>query len=66
MYFDVANIDRYDVIMGTTFMYAHDIVLDIRGREILVGGKNGYAVKAIAPGEEMQLQVERHKSSERR
>jgi Zinc knuckle len=66
VYFDVANIDRYDVIMGTTFMYAHDIVLDIRGREILVGGKNGYAVKAIAPGEEMQLQVERHKSSERR
>jgi hypothetical protein len=58
IYFDIANINKYDVILGTTFMYAQNIILDVRGREILVGGHNGDSIKAIAPEDEMQLQVE--------
>jgi hypothetical protein len=59
LYFDIANIDRYDVILGTTFMYAQNIILDVRGRRITVGGTNGRTVKAITPEDETVLQVER-------
>jgi hypothetical protein len=59
IYFDVANIDKYDVILGTTFMYAQNVILDVRGRNILIGGHNSDSIKAIAPEDEMQLQVER-------
>jgi len=59
IYFDIANIDRYDVILGTTFMYAQNIVLDVRGRKITVGGANGRTVKAISPEDEAALQAER-------
>jgi hypothetical protein len=59
LYFDIANIDRYDVILGTTFMYAQNIILDVRGRKITVGGVNGRTVKAITPEDEVALQAER-------
>jgi hypothetical protein len=58
LYFDIANIDRYDVILGTTFMYSQNIVLDVRGREIRIGGRNGESVKAMSPEEEVKLQIE--------
>ncbi|KAJ7186095.1 hypothetical protein C8R46DRAFT_843082, partial [Mycena filopes] len=34
VYFDLANLDRYDGIIGTPFMNKHGIVLDFERREI--------------------------------
>ena len=33
-YFDIVNIDRYDVILGTVFMRKHGIILDFERDEI--------------------------------
>ena len=39
VYFDVANIDQYDIILGIPYMNKHGIVLDIPAKEIIVDGK---------------------------
>jgi Aspartyl protease len=36
-YFDVVNIDRYDVILGTVFMRKHGIVLDFSKDQVRMG-----------------------------
>ncbi|KAF8226828.1 hypothetical protein L208DRAFT_1299855 [Tricholoma matsutake] len=38
-YFDVVNLDRYDVIVGTVFMRKHGIVLDFEHDEVHLKGK---------------------------
>jgi hypothetical protein len=38
-YFDVVNIDRYDVILGTVFMRKHGITLDFKHDEVQVRGR---------------------------
>ncbi|TFK80011.1 hypothetical protein K466DRAFT_504610 [Polyporus arcularius HHB13444] len=37
-YFDVVDIDRYDLILGTPFFSKHDVVLDFKNRTIWVDG----------------------------
>ncbi|RDX44552.1 hypothetical protein OH76DRAFT_1359504 [Lentinus brumalis] len=39
VYFDVVNLDRYDCVIGTPFMTQHGVVLDMKNRQILIGGK---------------------------
>lgn len=36
-YLDVANIDKYDLILGTPFMTEHEVQLDIKKRVIRIG-----------------------------
>jgi hypothetical protein len=55
VYFDVANIDRYDVILGNIFMFRQRIVLDVHEREIVVGGRTGKVIQAFTPEEETEL-----------
>ncbi|KAF5377165.1 hypothetical protein D9615_006318 [Tricholomella constricta] len=38
MYMDLANFDRYDVIIGTPFMRANKVVLDFNRDEVIVNG----------------------------
>jgi hypothetical protein len=38
-YLDVANLDRYDCILGTPFMRRHKIALDFGSNEIVIHGK---------------------------
>ncbi|KAJ3730849.1 hypothetical protein C8R42DRAFT_561292, partial [Lentinula raphanica] len=38
-YFDVANIDCYDAVMGTVFMRKHGIALDFQHNPIRMYGK---------------------------
>ena len=38
-YFDVVNIDRYDVILGTVLMRKHSVVLDFDLNEVHIRGK---------------------------
>jgi hypothetical protein len=59
IYFDIVNVDRYDVILGIRFMYAQDIILCVRAREILIGGIKGFRVKAMTPEEEMAALAEK-------
>jgi hypothetical protein len=39
MYFDIANIERYDVIMGTPFMKQHRVALDFTNNEVIIGSQ---------------------------
>ena len=59
LYFDVVNIDRYDVIVGTTFMYNNRVVLDIYNRIIYFGGHINKTLRAFSPGEEAALLEEK-------
>ncbi|PBK78944.1 hypothetical protein ARMGADRAFT_871559, partial [Armillaria gallica] len=36
-YFDVVNIDKYDVIIGTPFMHEHGVVLDFNTKCVQIG-----------------------------
>jgi hypothetical protein len=50
VYLDVANVDRYDLILGNKFMYDMNIILDIHERTIYVNGLEGCKLGAAAPG----------------
>ena len=43
-YFDVINIDRYNVIIGMVFMKQHRIMLDFEKDQVRMRGKNLYAL----------------------
>jgi len=43
-YFDVINIDRYDIIIGTIFMKQHGIMLDFEKDQVRMRGKNLYTL----------------------
>ncbi|KAJ7163032.1 hypothetical protein C8R46DRAFT_888490 [Mycena filopes] len=53
VYFDLANLDRYDGIIGTPFMNKHGIVLDFNAREIRF--PNNRVIKAMSTLEEASL-----------
>ncbi len=38
-YFDVVNIDRYDVVLGTPFVTRHNVELDFKNHCIIINGK---------------------------
>ncbi|KAH9832163.1 uncharacterized protein C8Q71DRAFT_714326 [Rhodofomes roseus] len=50
-YMDVVDIDRYDVVLGTTFCNEHNVVLDFRKREIWIDGVAIPAYTAIQEAE---------------
>lgn len=45
-YVDVANIDKYDLILGTPFMCTHGIILDMPNRAII---SDGIAIQCLTP-----------------
>ena len=53
-YFDVVNIDRYDVILGTEFMRKHGVALDFDLDEVRVRGK---VLDTVVKSESMICQV---------
>ena len=38
-YLDIANLDKYDSILGTPFLWKHGIQLDFETQEIVIRGK---------------------------
>jgi hypothetical protein len=49
-YFDVANVDYYDVILGTPFLKRYNIKLDFAGSgQIIIGGKSYKPGDTISP-----------------
>jgi hypothetical protein len=51
-YFDIANIDRYDAIIGTVFMHEHRLMPDVYEKVIYSGGIQGEQIPALSLGEE--------------
>ncbi|KAF4574703.1 hypothetical protein EYR36_006053 [Pleurotus pulmonarius] len=56
-YYDVANIDRYDVILGTPWMHKHGVLLDFANRVIRIGGE---VFPSLTEGEESVEMARRH------
>jgi hypothetical protein len=48
VYLDVVNIDRYDMIIGTPFMWKHGLVLDFGHDTLTV---NGHSVQTLTSGQ---------------
>ena len=48
-YLDVANLDKYDCILGTPFLRKHGISLDFNSQEIVIRGK--LRIPALPEGE---------------
>src|SRR6202040_3282670 len=48
-FLDIANLDRYDCILGTPFMTKHQIVLDLESHKIIIHGK--MCIPALPKGE---------------
>jgi hypothetical protein len=65
-YFDVTNIDRYDAILGTAFMFKHKMVLDVREKLIYIGGIKGESIQALSPGEEVTVIKNRPSNGQRK
>ncbi|KAJ7254264.1 hypothetical protein C8J57DRAFT_955326, partial [Mycena rebaudengoi] len=57
IYCDIANLDRYDGIIGTPFMNKHGLILDFGKREVRF--PNGHVVKALSAVEESSLVTSR-------
>lgn len=60
-YFDVANIDRYDVIIGTPFMSQYQLCLDFKTRSIIIDGN---PIPSLKRGEEPRLNQPRSRKIE--
>ncbi|KAH9480931.1 hypothetical protein JR316_0007534 [Psilocybe cubensis] len=54
-YVDVANFDRYDMIMGTPFMHEHKVVLDFNKLVVRVNGEEIPAIKVSRPDADSRL-----------
>ncbi|KAI0046348.1 hypothetical protein FA95DRAFT_1494176, partial [Auriscalpium vulgare] len=50
-YLDVANIDHYDIILGTPFLHGNKVALDFGDLSITI---NGQRIVALTPQEEAQ------------
>jgi hypothetical protein len=48
-YLDVANFDRYDMIVGTPFMRSHKVILDFENDVIRMGQQSIPATKVLIP-----------------
>ncbi|KAF9255110.1 hypothetical protein L218DRAFT_810614, partial [Marasmius fiardii PR-910] len=48
-YFDIANVNRYDAVVGTVFMRRHGIILDFKENVIKM---NNSVVPTLSEGEE--------------
>ncbi len=39
-YFDIVNIDRYDILVGTPFMHRFKVILDCENKCITINGQS--------------------------
>ena len=53
IYVDIANFDRYEMIIGTPFMRRNQVVLDFKNNEVVINGKRIPAVMVSAKEAEM-------------
>ena len=46
---DVANFDRYDMIIGTPFMRSHKVILDFENDTVRIGTQSLPTTKVLVP-----------------
>jgi hypothetical protein len=63
-YVDIANFDRYDMIIGTPFMNKNKVILDFENKQVIVNGKSTPAVKVLLGDNDARLR--RYRSVDRR
>ena len=63
VYFDVIDVDRYDLILGTTFCRQHNVVLDFAKNKIWV---DGIAVPAYTAVQDEEIAASRRQSRQER
>ncbi|KAJ3739824.1 hypothetical protein DFH05DRAFT_1585348 [Lentinula detonsa] len=56
-YFDIANVDRYDAVLGTVFMQKHGIALDFERNVIRLSGKE---IPTLTEGDENRKLARRY------
>jgi hypothetical protein len=62
-YVDIANFDRYEMIIGTPFMIKHKVILDFGNKEVIIRGKRIPAI--VVPTRELDLVTRRHRVTEK-
>lgn len=60
-YFDVVDIDRYDVILGTPFLKKHNVVLNFKTRTVIIDGVNVGVYSAVEDAEVLKTRAESRK-----
>jgi len=48
-YVDVANFDRYNMIIGTPFMHSRKVILDFENNAVKIGNQSIPATKVLVP-----------------
>ena len=63
-YVDIANFDRYDMIIGTPFLRKNKVILDFIKNVVIINGKESPAVKATA--KDLDPRLRRHRTTEKK
>jgi len=61
-YLDVANFDRYNMVIGTPFMHLYKVILDFKDMRVVI---NGQSVPALDPVGDSDNRLRRHRLTER-
>lgn len=62
-YVDIANFDRYDMIMGTPWMRRNKVLLDFDTNRVIINGKPIPAIKAME--KDLDPRARRHRTTDR-
>jgi len=60
---DIANFDRYDMIMGTPWMRRHKVLLDFNANRVIINGTSIPAIKVTA--KDLDPRLRRHRTTDR-
>jgi hypothetical protein len=63
-YVDVANFDRYDMIIGTPMMRRNKVLLDFNTDKVIVNGTAIPAIKVKEPN--LDPQLHRHRTTDKK
>jgi hypothetical protein len=63
LYVDIANFDRYDMIMGTPWMRRNKVVLDFDTNHVIINGKPILAIKVME--RDLDPHAHRHHTTDR-
>jgi len=63
-YVDIANFDRYDMIIGTPWMRRHKVLLDFNANRVIINGSPIQAIKVTA--KDLDPRIRRHRTTDKR
>ena len=63
-YVDIANFDRYDMIIGTPFLRKNKVILDFIKNVVIINGKELPAIKATA--KDLDPRLRHHRTTDKR